>query len=128
MRRETAQRRLLVWKFLEYLRQVSDFEDFFHFGSKPDDFHRATLLYNRHVDTREFTDAGTVEITQLAEIEQDVVAFFAQQNFYSIVQRGDFEICKMTGDIDERDAIALANFYGKVHDDDLSRAAVDYNP
>lgn len=123
-RRETAQRGLLIWKFLEYLRQVSDLKDFFDFCGEADDFHGAALLHNRDVDARELANAGAVEIAELAEIEQDVVAFFAQQNLYGIVQRGDFHIGKMAYNIDERNAILLADFYGKIHGDNLSRAGL----
>jgi len=107
---------LFVWELLEHLRQVSDPEDFFYLGGEPNNFHRAALLYNRDVDTCEFADAGAVEIAELAEIEKYVVAFFVQQNFYGVMQRGDFQICKMADNVNERDVATLADLYRKIHD------------
>jgi len=88
---ETAQRGLFVGEFLKYLREMGNFEDFFHFWRQSNDLHRAALLHNGHINARQFAYTRAVQIVQLTKVQQNVVAPFAQQRLHRVAQRAYFK-------------------------------------
>jgi len=108
---------LFVRKLLKYLGKVGDLQHFFNFGTKANHFHRASLLDDIDVDTREFANAGTVQILQPSQIEENILSTLLKQRLNGVPQSANFKKCKMPGDRDQRHLILLADLHRKIHEE-----------
>lgn len=70
---ETLQGFFFVVEFLEDAVELRDFQDFFDLRRESHHFHFAALLDHAHVAINESADAGTVEIQQAADVENDLL-------------------------------------------------------
>jgi hypothetical protein len=108
------QRRFLVGKFRKNLVEVRDLENFFDVTRKADHFHFAAGFKNGDIEARKFADAGAVEILQGAQIEDEMLAAFAEKARDVFAEDADFEKCEAAAKIDERGWSRMPDCGGKV--------------
>ena len=106
---EALQGRGFVGKFGKDLIKLGDFKNFFNFWSEPDDLHGATFFDNAKVVAHQFTNAGTVQIFQSGQVQNDIVVALLQEGLNHLLKSTRFERCKATANLHDRNIFRLAN-------------------
>ena len=96
---------------------MSDFKDFFNFGSEANNFQSATLLHHGHINPRQLSESRAVQILQSAEVQQNIFALTFDQRLNEIAQCADFKKSQMPGNVDQRHLVSLADLHRKAHEE-----------
>jgi hypothetical protein len=102
---ETFERGSLVGKFRKDLIQLRHSQDGFDLWRESDHFHRAAFFYDAHIISHQFADAGTVEVFQSGQIQNDIGVPLLQQPTDHLLEGPGFEGSELAIYIDEGDAI-----------------------
>ena len=121
---KASQGRFLILEFLEDAIKLCDLEDFFDFGSQPDNFHITAPPDNRHVAVDQLAHAGAIEVQQSAYVQDDFLAALRHQLIDGVSQRAACERRQLTGEINNRDFVRLTDDGREVQCGSLSLGAV----
>ena len=123
---KTFESRLFIGKFRENLVELRDLQNFFHFRRQTHHFHGPALFNYSEIVANEFADAGTIEIIEPLQIQDNVVFALAKEALNRVAKGLAFKRSEAAADVHERHLIRLPDLDGEAQIRVLVRESDDF--